>query len=716
MPRFTQTSRWSLANLFRYGLVLWVLANAIVIGTVFIQLTADAQLKTAWTQQEERAKALAGQTAGYLNELQLQMAYLSKVRGLATLDRQTQRNLLEGLVRSNDAYDIVGIVSDRGELLVEVSPYYQDEAASREAKVFQQLPIGEILDRQERYVSPVAMDERQNRLFINLAMPIVDDESQVAAVLVARLDLKFLPFLVSQVPANERGYIYIVDRDRRILAETYAESHLDRGAEVVASSSDPPDAANPANRLSQVRPDAFRQLESRAGDLQRYSGLRGEEVLGASSLVYSVNWYVAVERPTADVFAALRVLTWKMAGALAIVAIVSIVCGLALARNIVPQLQRLAQAATAISQGEFATVPLTSRLSRDNELGILANAFNYMSTSLRLAFQRLEDRNQELNDALAELKTTQLQLVQTEKMSSLGQLVAGVAHEINNPINFIYGNLVHVQEYSTELLALHDLYQQTYPDPPPELRKFEEERDIEFLVEDFPALLRSMLDGTKRVRDIVGSLRNFSRLDEAQLKAVEIHEGIDNTLTILGSKLKGKPGYCEIAVVKEYGLTEPVECYAAQLNQVFMNILDNAIGALEEHRPLDRQFYPEISIATRVATLEDGRPGVEIEIADSGPGMPDEVRSRIFDPFFTTKPVGKGTGLGLSISYKIVCERHQGELICQSEVGCGTRFKIRIPSEFDPSLGQEPVTSAANLPNSPERPDRLGNKEVVDAP
>ncbi|MGD1902522.1 MAG: sensor histidine kinase [Geitlerinemataceae cyanobacterium] len=215
---------------------------------------------------------------------------------------------------------------------------------------------------------------------------------------------------------------------------------------------------------------------------------------------------------------------------------------------------------------------------------------------------------------------------------------------------------------------------------------------------------------------IAGSLRNFSRLDEAQIKAVDIHEGLDNTLTILGSKLKANHDLREIALVKQYELTEPVECHAAQLNQVFMNILDNAIGALEEQRTSNRQPTPEIRVATRSFAFTDGRLGIEIEIADNGPGIPDEVRSQIFDPFFTTKPVGKGTGLGLSISYQIVCERHQGELTCQTAAGGGTQFEIRIPLVLDPNADSELGASLINAQNPPEPPEAPRKKETVDAP
>ena len=292
----------------------------------------------------------------------------------------------------------------------------------------------------------------------------------------------------------------------------------------------------------------------------------------------------------------------------------------------------------------------------------------------------LKEKNDHLHEALQELQHTQTQLIQTEKMSSLGQLVAGVAHEINNPVNFIYGNLTHASRYLQDLLHLVDLYERNYPDPLPEIEGEIEAIELDFLKEDFTKILSSMQVGADRIRQIVLSLRNFSRLDEAEMKQVNIHEGIDSTLLILQHRLKDKVGYPNIQVIKEYGQLPLVECYAGQLNQAFMNILTNAIDALEDsnrhHSAAEIQDnLNTIGIYTGVTAANQ----VMIRISDNGSGMTEEVRSKVFDPFFTTKPVGSGTGLGLSISYQIVVEKHKGQLKCISTPGQGTQFVIEIP-------------------------------------
>ncbi len=297
--------------------------------------------------------------------------------------------------------------------------------------------------------------------------------------------------------------------------------------------------------------------------------------------------------------------------------------------------------------------------------------------------QQATAQAQELEKTLQKLQNTQSQLVQTEKMSSLGQLVAGVAHEINNPVNFIYGNLTHVLTYSQYLLELVDRYQtwtkhQGIPDDP-EIQEFIEEIDLNFLQEDFPNVLHSMKLGAERIRQIVLTLRNFSRLDEADMKPIDIHEGISSTLLLLQHRIKSKPDHQKIQIIKDYGEIPLVECYAGQLNQVFMNLLSNAMDALQELEQDDyflaNQVLPSITISTR----KTDRDFVQISIKDNGGGIPEVVKAKIFDPFFTTKPVGKGTGIGLSISYQIVVDKHQGSIQCLSEVGSGTEFLVEIP-------------------------------------
>ncbi|MEG4325540.1 ATP-binding protein, partial [Microcoleus sp. herbarium5] len=306
--------------------------------------------------------------------------------------------------------------------------------------------------------------------------------------------------------------------------------------------------------------------------------------------------------------------------------------------------------------------------------------------ALRQSEGQLREKATQLEVTLSELRSTQTQLIQTEKMSSLGQLVAGVAHEINNPINFIYGNVLHANDYSSDLLGLIDLYQESYPNANPEIVAKTEDIDLAFIQEDLPKILKSMQVGVDRVRNIVLSLRNFSRLDEAEMKPVDVHSGIDSTLLILQHRLKKDAVGHGIEVVKEYGQLPEVNCYASGLNQVFMNILSNAIDAMELgvgrpettaklENPLSPIFERKIEIRTEVCDKN----WVRIYIADNGRGMTEEVRSRIFDPFFTTKSVGQGTGLGLSISYQIVVEKHGGKLMCFSAPGEGAEFVIEIP-------------------------------------
>ena len=333
-------------------------------------------------------------------------------------------------------------------------------------------------------------------------------------------------------------------------------------------------------------------------------------------------------------------------------------------------------------------ITISRRLNRQNQEYIVflrdISDRKQVEVALRSSEATLRKQTTELEQALQNLQHTQAQLIQTEKMSSLGQLVAGVAHEINNPVNFIYGNLTYIDNYTQDLAALIKLYQQIYPNTAPEISKFIAEIELDFIMEDMPKMLSSMTVGTERICEIVLTLRNFSRLDEAEIKSVNIHSGIDSTLLILQHRLKTKPGRSGIEVIKEYGDLPQIRCYPGQLNQVFMNILSNAIDALDKYNP--QRTIAEIAKEPNRITIRTTLKNpdwVAISIKDNGPGITESNMKRIFDPFFTTKPVGDGTGLGLSISYQIVVDKHKGFLKCISSPQKGAEFYIEIPTRLE---------------------------------
>ena len=356
---------------------------------------------------------------------------------------------------------------------------------------------------------------------------------------------------------------------------------------------------------------------------------------------------------------------------------------------------------------ETSKVPLYN--DKDQIVGVLGSFEDVTDRlvaqeALRQSEAHLREQTQQLQQALQELQQTQAQMIQGEKMSSLGQLVAGVAHEINNPVNFIYANLNYADNYTQDLLNLINLYQKHYPNPRSEIQLETDAIDLDFLLSDLPNLLSSMKLGADRIKKIVASLRTFSRMDEAEVKEVNIHEGIDSTLMILQHRLKATSSRPAIQVTQEYGDLPTVECLPGQLNQVFMNLLANAIDALESDalesgdgeiggggdgasQSVNPSIDQRVDLPTPticIRTQQSDPNHVMIRITDNGPGVPEAIQAKLFDPFFTTKPVGKGTGMGLSISYQIVVEKHGGEFWCESEPGQGAEFVIQIPIRQSP--------------------------------
>lgn len=552
--------------------------------------------------------------------------------------------------------------------------------------------------------------EPLKRLAISASYPIYDAQSKAFKGVIG-VDLLFdsVQMQLQQTQVTKGSNIYLLEADGSVIASSEENSFQKVGNQFQRLSID--NTRDPV--LQSLRPS----LKSADGGVVR--AFKSEQNLNGQPYVVRVvtweglanlEWRIVLTIPRADLMAEVDRSTQQTLVICALALLGSILLGIVTTKAISRPVRRLADTAERFSVTRNRESLPQSPIS---ELNALSESFDHMGQQLQVSFaalasakaeleqsnleleDRVRDRTHELTQAMDDLKSAEAQLIQTEKMSSLGQMLAGIAHEINNPTAFVYGNLDYIQEYMNGLLTLLDMYQKRYPDPSPDISVYRDELDLDFLLEDLPRVVDSMREGTERIRDIVQNLRNFSRIDGLEMQLANLNEAIDSTLMILDHRLKGNGSHPPIQIVKNYSTAMITECYPGLMGQVFVNLLSNAVDALDEAVVAGRCDRPEIVITTEVNL---GERAMTIRVRDNGPGIPAHVRQRMFDPFFTTKPVGKGTGLGLAISYQIITEKHRGRLLCNSDPAWGTEFVVIIP--LQPGMSADEPTEVTDINGS----------------
>jgi signal transduction histidine kinase len=564
--------------------------------------------------------------------------------------------------------------------LLHVTDFYAPE----EASYVQAVQAGKAL-----WTRIYTLDAFEGYIAAAANVPIYDANQKLIGVLGIDLFLTEISAFLRQIKISSAGRVFIIERDGMLIGNSsvHPTYRVEQGKtyRIRATDSADPLIRATASQLQQQF-NGFQEIQTSQQLTFQFNEGRQFVQIAPWQDTYGIDWLVVVVVPESDFMAEINANTRTTIGlCLAALAIASLL-GIYTSGRITRSILQLGKASQAITAGDLnqQVPPSTIR-----EVNGLAQLFNQMAFQLRASFLALEQANTELEDrveartaalttTLEELRRTQAHMVQSEKMSALGQMVAGVAHEINNPINFIHANVDHAQTYAQDLTKLLQLYQKHYPAPVDEIRAALDAADLEFVKQDFAALLNSMKLGSQRISGIVRSLQTFSKLDEAGVKYTNLHEGIDSTLMLLQHRLKAQPQRRQIQVIRAYQNLPLIECYSGHINQVFMNIISNAIDAIEEAISSGKQFEPTIIIRTGL----DAQNQVKVHIIDNGVGIAATIRSRLFDPFFTTKPIGTGTGIGLAICYQIVTEIHKGSLECYSEMGQGAEFVITIPQAY----------------------------------